>query len=215
MPTMPRPDKDFYEWQSNFVTYAETHGGEMKIPQEGITSLKAPQQRYETAFKKCEDPNRGKLDIAEKHDARDAYEKEIRAFTKGYLYSPSVSDGHRRSMGISDPKNPAPVPAPTTYPEAEADTATLRQVAIHYHDKGSTHRAKPHGVHGAELRWILSDTPVTDVAELINAEFDTASPFTLSFQGHERGKTLYYALRWESTRGEKGPWGEIYTAIVP
>ena len=48
-----------------------------------------------------------------------------------------------------------------------------------------------------------------------HSEFDTASPFTLNFQGHERGKTVYFCLRWENTVGEKGPWGEIYSAIVP
>jgi hypothetical protein len=28
-------------------------------------------------------------------------------------------------------------------------------------------------------------------------------------------KTLYYALRWENTRGEKGLWSEIGMAIAP
>jgi hypothetical protein len=57
--------------------------------------------------------------------------------------------------------------------------------------------------------------PVNGPEALIHSEFDTASPFTLNFQGHERGKTVYFCLRWENTVGEKGPWGEIYSAIVP
>jgi hypothetical protein len=31
----------------------------------------------------------------------------------------------------------------------------------------------------------------------------------------QRGKTVYFALRWENTRGEKGPWSEIMSAIIP
>jgi hypothetical protein len=59
------------------------------------------------------------------------------------------------------------------------------------------------------------DTPPTGVAALVNSSFDTRTPFTLEFDDAERGHTVYFCLRWENTRGEKGPWGEIVSAIVP
>lgn len=34
------------------------------------------------------------------------------------------------------------------------------------------------------------------------------------FLSAEAGKTAYYALRWVSTRGEKGPWSEVAAATV-
>lgn len=34
------------------------------------------------------------------------------------------------------------------------------------------------------------------------------------FPSAEAGKTAYYALRWVSTRGEKGPWSEVAAATV-
>lgn len=34
------------------------------------------------------------------------------------------------------------------------------------------------------------------------------------FTSADAGKTAYYALRWVSTRGEKGPWSEVTTATV-
>jgi hypothetical protein len=76
-------------------------------------------------------------------------------------------------------------------------------------------KAKPAGQHGAEIRWAISDTPVVDVAALARSSFDTRTPFTLEFQGHERGQTVYFCLCWENTRGEKGPWSEIQSAIIP
>jgi hypothetical protein len=30
----------------------------------------------------------------------------------------------------------------------------------------------------------------------------------------DTGRTAYYALRWVSTRGEKGPWSEVAAATV-
>ena len=35
-----------------------------------------------------------------------------------------------------------------------------------------------------------------------------------AFTAGETGKTAYYALRWVSTRGEKGPWSEVAAATV-
>jgi hypothetical protein len=52
-------------------------------------------------------------------------------------------------------------------------------------------------------------------AYLSYSEFNTKPPFTLSFHGEQRGKTVYFALRWENTTGEKGPWSEIENAIIP
>ncbi|MDR1326304.1 MAG: hypothetical protein LBK00_09750 [Treponema sp.] len=49
----------------------------------------------------------------------------------------------------------------------------------------------------------------------MNSEFDTANPFTLKFDENQRGKQVYFCLRWESSTSLKGPFGEIYSAIIP
>jgi hypothetical protein len=66
-----------------------------------------------------------------------------------------------------------------------------------------------------EIGWTQSDTPITRWDELTHSNVDTNSPFTLSFENDQRGKTVYFALRWENTRGEKGPWSGIASAIIP
>jgi hypothetical protein len=66
-----------------------------------------------------------------------------------------------------------------------------------------------------EIAWALSDTPVTRWNELTHSNVDTNSPFTLVFENDQCGKTIYFAIRWENTRGEKGPWSEITSAIIP
>jgi hypothetical protein len=108
-----------------------------------------------------------------------------------------------------------PGAAPTTFPEAEPDTSIIRQVTIRFWDSGSKKRGKPRGVHGAEIRWSLLDHVPSSVDELVNSDFDTASPFTLKFNEAVRGRRLYFCLRWESNTNLKGPYGEIYSAVVP
>jgi hypothetical protein len=50
---------------------------------------------------------------------------------------------------------------------------------------------------------------------LTHSAFDTRSPLKLQFENDLRGKTLYFAMRWENTRGEKGPWSPIMSVIIP
>jgi type II restriction/modification system DNA methylase subunit YeeA len=50
---------------------------------------------------------------------------------------------------------------------------------------------------------------------LTKSAFDTASPYTFKFDEADRGKALYICPCWENNKGEKGPYGEIYKAIVP
>ena len=64
------------------------------------------------------------------------------------------------------------------------------------------------------LRW-TADYPPASIDELIHSDFDTTSPFTLKFDEADRGKRVYFCLRWESNTNLKGPWGEIYSAIIP
>jgi hypothetical protein len=38
---------------------------------------------------------------------------------------------------------------------------------------------------------------------------------TIDFEEEDRGKTFWYAVRWENTTGLKGPWSEIRSAVIP
>jgi hypothetical protein len=108
-----------------------------------------------------------------------------------------------------------PAREPTTVPEAEVKLPSPGVVEIHFRDAESDRRAKPEGVHGAEIAWAILPAPTVDWKELNHSTFDTHTPQRLTFDGTERGKTVYFALRWENTRGEKGPWSEIMNAIIP
>ncbi|MDR3132852.1 MAG: hypothetical protein LBU42_02375 [Prevotellaceae bacterium] len=40
-------------------------------------------------------------------------------------------------------------------------------------------------------------------------------PQRLRFANDQRGKTLYFAARWENTTGQKCPCNEIRSAVIP
>jgi hypothetical protein len=152
-----------------------------------------------------------------KDEARDAAKHAMRDFANaGIRYNKKMTDADRLDYGVR-PGDHTPTPSgrPETYPEAEVDTSVIRQLTIRFWDSATKKRAKPAGVHGAEIRWALRDTPPSSEAELVNSDFDTASPFTLGFDEADRGRRVYFCLRWESTTNLKGPFGEISMAVIP
>jgi hypothetical protein len=152
-----------------------------------------------------------------KDEAKAAAKSAMRDFANiAIRYNKKMKEEDKRYYGIHTPDPiPTPVHVPTTFPEAEPDTSVIRQVTIHFWDSGTKKRGKPHGVHGAEIRWAILDHVPLSVKELVNSDFDTATPFTLVFDETQRGLRLYFCLRWETNTNQKGPDGEIYSAIIP
>ncbi|MBC8096333.1 MAG: hypothetical protein H7Y43_11015 [Akkermansiaceae bacterium] len=44
---------------------------------------------------------------------------------------------------------------------------------------------------------------------------ETRTPYRADFEAGDVGKTVYFAFRWLNTKGQPGPWSQIYSAVVP
>ena len=152
-----------------------------------------------------------------KDEAKDAAKSAMRDFANTSIrYNKRMPDEDRLNYGIRPlDKTATPGTEPRTYPEAETDTSVIRQLTIGFWDNATKKRGKPHGVHGAEIRWAQLDSPPASEQDLVHSDFDTATPFTLRFDESQRGKRVYFCLRWESTTNLKGPFSGIYSAIIP
>ncbi|MDR3236471.1 MAG: hypothetical protein LBT48_07105 [Prevotellaceae bacterium] len=151
-------------------------------------------------------------------NAECAFRASFRELYIGFLKgSPLVTNAHLAAMGLPERSKGRNTRAhlPASLPEAETKAPTPAVVEVHFHDARGTSRAKPAGVHGVEILWEISDTPLTAWSELTHSAFDTRTPHTFTFASDERGRRLYFALRWENTRGEKGHLSEIQSVIVP
>jgi hypothetical protein len=184
--------------------------------QQDVTATSAAIGGFLTARETFQKDDSTKNRLA-KNEAKKAVRKSIQDFARYNIRSNRLMTPEQKLYyGVITPDStPTPTPRPSTVPEADADTSIGRQVTIHFWDRGSTSRAKPHGVHGAEIRWAILDHEPASVKELVNSDFDTASPFTLYFDESDRGKRLYYSLRWESTTNLKGSFGDIYSVVIP
>jgi hypothetical protein len=70
-------------------------------------------------------------------------------------------------------------------------------------------------VHGAEILYEIRDDAPALAEDLRHSSFATKTRMVYTFTEAERGKKVYFAARWENTRGEKGPWSDVVSAIIP
>jgi hypothetical protein len=224
---MKRPHKDLHDQANQTNSYLESTGVRARMgldtasPQgQWIDGTFLPAlDRLNAAYEAWENPaERTMMKTAALNSAEAVFKPLYRQLYNGFLRgNPLITDTDLVAMGFSSRSSGGrkSVPAPATVPVGEIQTPSPGIVDIHFRDAGSESRRKPAGVHGVEIRWTMSNAPVNNWAQLANSSFDTNSPLRLSFSGEERGKTLYFALRWENTRGVKGPWSGIQSTIIP
>jgi hypothetical protein len=215
---IPKSDPVFLIWIKTLIAYLQTKFSLWGVPKAAVTEVNDLIPPFDSALALAENPaTRTKVTVQAKKTARKNLESKARILLKAYVtYNPAVTDADRDVMGLPIHKTThTPVHEPTTVPEAEVKLPSPGVVEIHFRDAGSKRKAKPKGIHGAEIAWAILSAPTTDWNELNHSTFDMRTPQRLTFDGTERGKTVYFALRWENTRGEKGPWSEIMNTIIP
>jgi hypothetical protein len=95
------------------------------------------------------------------------------------------------------------------------DTSFPGRIKVYVKDSVAENNAKPKGIRGAEMCWNMMDHPPLSRAELIHSAFSSSNCIVLTFDESDRGKRIYFTLRWESTSDKKGGFSIIYSVIVP
>jgi hypothetical protein len=215
---IPRNDEDFDILQNNVYTTASTKYSAWDIPMTRISELSQARARWTAAITAYRNiGTRTPAVIQEKNDARKAYEVVLRNFIQGQLmHNSKVSDADHRFMGLPVyDRTPTTPSKPASRTEMEIYFAQIMQHKIQVHDSETKSAAKPEHIIGFELwRKIGGDTePSIEDMQLV--ELATRSPHVLEYASADRGKNVWYSSRWVNTRGEKGPWSETVSAIVP
>jgi hypothetical protein len=215
---IPRNDATFNAWQGVLVSTINAKYAEFGVPSEEMTKLAAIQSRWDAAFAAAENPaTRTKGTVRDRQEVRKEYESELRKVIKAYItYNPVVTDKEREDMGLPvHDKTYTSVPVITTRPELDVIVVDVRRLKVDFHDMGSANKAKPHGANGAVIVYAVLDAPPAEVGDLTHSVLATRTPHILEFTESERGKTVYVAISWQNSKGQRGPWSEIESAIVP
>jgi hypothetical protein len=214
---IPGSDSLFDRWQNNLLTKVIAEATRFNIPASVLTTLIAKQTRWKHAYATIGDPaTRTKITVKEKQLAREDYESALRSLIRSYLtYNPVITDSDRENLELPIHKTTRTrAPVATEPPWLKVNTNLLRYIRFDYGGT-ETSKIKPAGQHGIELIWEISKERPPHVRNFTHSVFDTHTPLVLEFDDENRGNILWYTARWVNTRGEKGPWGEIMSVIIP
>ncbi|MDR0602231.1 MAG: hypothetical protein LBG42_07600 [Treponema sp.] len=219
--SIPANFEKFDEYYKNYcqIVTARTTGSTpvwTHIPAARVTGLNEGYAAWYTAWSACiADKTKAKRMVAKA--SLKAGTKIIEKFSNEFIrYSSAVSDEDCFLMGVhrKDPV-PTPTPVPATRPGFTLRVKDIRKIRIDFWDLESALKARPYGMDGAVIRWVIMDHPATDVRELINSVLATRTPFYLEFTDADRGKILSVAIQWQNKKGQKGAFSEIQSTVVP
>jgi hypothetical protein len=213
---IPHKDSELAAWSANFASQVSLNAPAWGILPREVTDLQTAADTFATLHAQADSPAKTSIIVAEKNAARDALVEKIRALAGFRLKNPVITDAQRVALGLHvHDTTPTTIPVPKTRPELDIDVLDFRRLKVVFRDMGSKSSAKPYGVNGAVIIYAVLDAPPADVSALTRSVLATRTPHVLEFTTEERGKTVYVAICWQNEKGEKGPWSEIESAIVP
>jgi hypothetical protein len=152
----------------------------------------------------------------EKNDEKNAAKahgiSEMRTFARENIrVNPRMTDAQKNALGVnSADTEPSPVIIPRDGPNSTIKTSQHRPGVVEIHYAGP----KPDGVERVEVAHAFLDAPPEDVTLLTEKDTYTKNPWIGNFP-HQRGKTLYYSLRYLGTHNQVSEWTPIQSVIVP
>jgi len=196
----------------------------VKPPEE----LKELNDDFVTKMNVCNQGNRRTVDVLAKNVAKDKLTKAFSNFVQGFLVrNVHVTEEDRHLLGLPQ-RDPIPtkVPQPVTQVEGiltfrgigliemrdirpaadKPDAGAGYGVRIYYGFMGEAP-----AVTGNSFR--LTARPAHG-SELPHSVFTRRKRHLFDFTG-ERGREVFFCMRYENSKGEAGPWGKILQAFVP
>jgi hypothetical protein len=215
---IPEASRKFLVWVEQLIHTVQANAEAFGLKTESFAHLLVLLDAYKKAFARREGTNSGRVDTQAKVDAGKALKSAVRTFVGEYLIrNHLISNEYRDLLGLPIyKKTHTPSPVAEDAPRMNVDSSVLCRLTIHFYPLGSRRRrGKPHGQQCVELVYIISEERPLQWGDMPHSVTDTNSPIHLVFDYSMRGKRIWFALRWQNTRGKKGPWTDIHMAIIP
>ncbi|MDR2114951.1 MAG: hypothetical protein LBP87_01070 [Planctomycetaceae bacterium] len=153
-----------------------------------------------------------KANRLEKDEMKKAAVNGMRKFARESVRNNNkMSDAQKLQLGVKvSDKDPTPIPVPDEGPNSEAIINTREPGVVKVRYLG----AKPYGVDRIEIAWTVSDTILDSPDQLANNSTFSKNPWEYTFSSTERGKKLYYSLRYLTKEGASH-WSDVHEVIIP
>lgn len=213
-----RSDTQFELMQRQFITAVSVNPEKIGLVAADVAGLKAAQTSWGSAYQAHIKAQQDAVAATQaKGLARRSLEELVRLATRKLNGHPSTDNAVRTLVGLPPRTGTrTALGAPVTRPLARMESAGHLTLLIHCRDELTPSRtAKPKGVRGYEIWVSIGDTAPADAAAYRFQALATRTPYTHEHDAANAGKTAFYLLRWQSPRGEPGPFGVVAMAKIP
>lgn len=215
-------------WNTVFTVKGPAWG----IPQTEIDALKDLTVKAEGALDKAKSGDRSPVITAECNEAFTALREKMRYIKRRWLMAPPLTSVDFASLLLDMPdETPTPIPTPTGFAEADVSYPGTGVLELHIRpvegqpwldSRGDWLYHVYYGIMppgGATV-----EAAVGIYRELMKVP-QTGDELPLSFWTRRRkerldlhvhsSKTVYFCIRYEDLKRNVGPWGPLFSAVVP
>ena len=148
------------------------------------------------------------------------------------FYQPLLTDADYIDLGLKIPDTiMTTIPAPVDVARGSI-VLTIRYVLTVVHEIIVGPHSDVRANHGVRVNFgVVADDPAAQSAltgkqyylsapphspdQLAADEFTRRKRHAIAFPAEDSGKVAWFALRVENSKGDKGPWGEMFSGIIP
>jgi hypothetical protein len=153
-----------------------------------------------------------KANHIEKEELKKTAVEAMRKFARERIRNNSkMTDGQKLELGVTiADQEPSPVPVPDAGPDSEAIISAREPGVVKVRYLGP----KPYGVDRIEIAWSISETVIDSPDQLTNNDTFSRNPWEHTFTAAERGKKMYYSLRYLTKEGASH-WSDVREVVIP
>lgn len=216
---VPSNDEQFDGWLDNFHSYVTSHLDHFSFHPADTDPLDAACAEWNMSFTSFTAAQlAAKSTRSTKETDRMSAESVVRSLVSRIQTNPATTDADRQALRITirgAGLAMGPLQSQDDKPLAIVDVSNRLKHVIRIQNQTSTgtKRAKPANARGCEV-WMKIGTAPTGPSDMQLVDVATRSPYILDHADEDAGKTAHYALRWVSTKGEKGSWSETESATI-
>jgi len=142
----------------------------------------------------------------------------MRDFKRRYFFIPPLNEGDYVQLGLRlKDTEPTPVLDPVGLAEATVTFPSSMQLMLHIKPvEGTQDDARAYyGVRIYFGAYSADETPPATGKDLRLSRFTRRKKERFTFQPEDSGKIAYFSIRYENSKGAAGPWGPLFSSIIP
>jgi hypothetical protein len=160
-------------------------------------------------------------DSSAKRLAKDGAKEESKAAMRDFAntsvrFNKKMDEAAKARMGVF-PRDTTPTrhPTPSVRPDIVVEnTRNHFEHKIRALDPANGKATKPEGVHGMRYSWQVGGEKPASAESLPKSKFSRKTDLVITHTEADKAQTAYYAVSYENSAGDAGPWSPVEEAVI-